>query len=57
MGTCCASRTDMEGKTKTGKTVGNKSGTPGGGVATAGGKSTKAGVVFNPMDEIRDTVM
>ena len=55
MGTCCASRTDMAGKTKTGSKTGNQA-TPGGGVA--GGKSGKAAaVVFNPMDEIRDTVM
>ena len=62
MGTCCASRTDMDGKTKTGKSGASASGkqaTPGGGASgAAGGKSGKsAAVVFNPMDEIRDTVM
>ena len=56
MGTCCASRTDMAGKDKGGKNSKAAGGATPGGAAAAGGKS-KAGVTFNPMDSIRNTVM
>lgn len=53
MGTCCASRTDMSGKTKA--AGGKKTSGP----TSLDGKSTagKGAVNFNPMDAIRNTVM
>lgn len=52
MGTCCSSRTDVAGKDKNaakgGKT--KAGGTPG--METKGG----AGVKFNPMDAVRNTI-
>lgn len=50
MGTCCSSRTDKDGLEKQGK--GNKSA---GGTA-AGKAAGGAGVKFNPMDAVRNTV-
>lgn len=49
MGTCCASRTDMSGKEKTGTTKGGKK-------TASGASAAGSGVKFNPMDEVRNTV-
>ena len=57
MGSCCSSRTDVDGNTKTGSKSGSgaKSGTTGG--TAKGGKTTKdEGVKFSPMDQVKNTI-
>ena len=59
MGTCCSSRTDVDGKTKGSKSGSSaaKSGskTTPSGTSTAG-KKTDAAVKFNPIDEVKNTI-
>ena len=58
MGSCCSSRTDVDGNAKTAK-KGTGAGTKGGATDTKGktGKTTKdEGVKFSPMDQVKNTI-
>ena len=53
MGTCCSSRTDVDGNTKGGKASSKSTSGKAGGPKTT---TTGGAVKFNPMDDVKNTV-